>query len=232
MPHVYGWEHLTYLAVFFIAAGVSLTLIKLKVKRQETADIIIKISGGALFALILWNRISIAVFKGDYKLILPDSFCGLSSLCLSLCALFLKRDSLPLHCFCYLSFWGGAIVTFYPDFLGQAQSFLFPATISGLLHHGAALYLSVLMFLTGYFKPCLKKFYAFPVGLSFMTVYGMFLIDALHFKKAMYIGAPLIEGTVLTWYFIALLLISATLLLVFLYEKFLKRKPAAEENGN
>ena len=80
-------------------------------------------------------------------------------------------------------------------------------------------------------KPSLKKFYAFPVGLCFIMCYGMFLIDAFGFESAMYIGKPLIEGSFLTWYVMAVLLIVATLFFVWLYEYLIKRKakPTAEQ---
>lgn len=223
-PHVYGWEHIVYLVIFFAASAGSLAAILLKVKKEKTLDIIVKVLGGVLLALIIWNRICISIHKLDWWYLIPDSFCGLSSLLLAVCAICLKRNSIPFHCLCYISFWGGAIVTFYPDFLGQASSFMYPATISGLLHHSLALYLSVLMIATGYLKPSVKKFYAFPIGLCFMLIYGMFLIDAGIFKTAMYIGKPLIEGSFLTWYVMAILLIGGTFGLVFLYEFLMKKR--------
>ena len=223
-PHVFGWEHLIYLFLFFAVSGGTLTAVKLKVKKEKTLDIIIKCLGGFLLALIIWNRISIAIHKNSAWFLIPDSFCGLSSLCLAVCALACKRDALPFHCLCYISFWGGAIVTFYPDFLGQASSFMYHATISGMLHHGIALYISVLMGITGYVKPSLKKFYAFPVGLCFFMCFGIFLIDALGFETAMFIGKPLIPNTYLTWYVMSVLLIGGTLAGVCIYEYVLKKK--------
>lgn len=228
MPQVFGWQHIVYLVVFFAAAAGSLVAVKIKVKDEKTLNVIIKSMGGLLLALIIWNRIAICLHKdNNWWLLLPDSFCGFSSLGLAVCALVCKRDQLPLHCFAYLSFWGGGITTFYPDFLPQNESFFYPATISGLLHHSIAFYIAVLMALTGFMKPSLKKFYAFPVGLCMIMCYGLFLIDALKFKKAMYIGQPLISGTFLTWYVVAAMLIVLTLGGVWLYEYLLKRKANA-----
>lgn len=229
MPKVFGWEHIVYLVLFFAAFAGSLTAIKLKVKSEKTLNIIIKCLGAALLVFIVWNRISICVHKSSAKYLIPDSFCGVTSLSFAIAALLCKRDALPLHCLVYIAFWGGAITTFYPDFIGQASSIMYPATISGLLHHGMSFYLSVVMVATGFMKPSLKKFYAFPVGLCIMMVYGLFLIDALKFKKAMYIGSPLIEGTFLTWYVVAAMMISVTLGGVFLYEYLLKRKSLKKE---
>lgn len=224
MPHVYGWEHIVYLVLFWAAFGGTLAAILLKVKSEKTLEIIIKSLGGFLLVLIIWNRISIAVFRQNAWRLIPDSFCGVSSLCLAICALVCKRDALPFHCLCYIAFWGGAITTFYPDFLGQASSFLFPATISGLLHHGVAMYIAVVLVVTGYVKPSLKKFYAFPVGLCIIMCYGLFLIDALKFGSAMYIGKPLIPNTFVTWYVVAALLIGASYAAVWGYEYAVKKK--------
>ncbi len=227
MPKVYGWEHIVYLLLFFAAFAGTLTAIKLKVKNEKTLRIIIMSVGGLLLAFIIFNRIAICFHKSNAKYLIPDSFCGVTSLCFAICALACKRDALPLHCLVYIAFWGGAITTFYPDFIGQNSSVLYPATISGLLHHGIAFYLSVLMVVTGYVKPCLKKFYAFPVGLCFMLCYGIFLIDALKFDHAMYIGKPLVAGTFLTWYVVAPMMIAVTLGGVLLYEFILKKKKSA-----
>lgn len=227
-PHVFGWEHIVYMVLFFAAFAGTLVAIKLKVKKEKTLDIIIKCLGGFLLALIVWNRIAIAFHRGSAWGLVPDSFCGVASLCLAICALACKRDALPFHCFCYIAFYGGIIVTFYPNFLGQASSFMYPATISGLMHHGVSAYLSVLLVITGYVKPCLKKIYAFPIGLSFMMCWGLFLMDAFgttvpEFENAMFIRAPLIPGTYLTWYVMAILLIGVTAAGLFIYEYALKK---------
>lgn len=229
MPHAYGWEHIVYLVLFFAAFIGSLVAIKLKVKKEKTLEIIIKSVGGFLLALIIWNRIAIAFHRGTAWGLVPDSFCGVASLCLAVCVLCFKKDALPFHWVCYIAFYGGLIVTFYPNFLGQNSSFMYPATISGLLHHGVAAYLSVLMVITGYMKPCLKKIYAFPIGLSFMMCWGLFLMDAFgeivpDFEHAMFIRDPLIPNTYLTWYVMFVVLIAATAGGLFLYEYILKRR--------
>lgn len=233
MPHVYGWQHLVYLAVFIAAFAGSLTAVKLKVRDEKIVDIIIKCLGGVLLVLIIWNRIAICQHKGSWWFLIPDSYCGLSSFGLAICALVCKRDSLPLHCFAYLSFYGGAIATFYPDFLGQNESFMYPATISGLLHHSLGFYIAVFMVATGFMKPSLKKFYAFPIGLCFIACYGIFLIDALKFETAMYIFKPLIPNSFLTWYVLAPVLIAATFGGIYLYEYLCKKKnkPAASNEA-
>jgi predicted benzoate:H+ symporter BenE len=112
----------------------------------------------------------------------------------------------------------------YPDFIGQAQSIFYPLTISGLLHHSVSLYLSVLMIVTGFFQPTIRKFYIFPLGMSFYMTYGVFLMDCVGLEEAMYIHEPLIEGTIFTWYFVGFLICVITAVLLLMWEFIKTRK--------
>lgn len=233
---LYGWEHITFLALYVVAFIVSIVLIKLYVKSDKKIDLTVKCLGGALLALIIFNRIAIAFHRESGWGLVPDSFCGVGSLCLALTCLFLKRGAAPYHVFVYTMFFGGLIAVFYPDFIGQkfheeATSFLYPATISGLLHHAMACYISVFLFVTGHFKPSVKKTYYLPIAMCFMLVYGIFLIDACGFETAMYIGAPLIPNTFIAWYVVEPALVGAAYGFAFLYEYLVKKKAlkASEE---
>ena len=232
---LYGWAHITYIAVAIVAGVVSLVLIKLKVKSEKTLDLTVKCLGGVLIALVVFNRIAIAVHRESGWGLVPDSFCGVGSLALAICCLFLKRGALPYHVFVYCMLFGGTIVIFYPDFLGQqfhgeATSFLYPATISGMLHHTLASYISVLLLVTRHFKPCVKKTYALPIALCFMVTYGIFLIEACGFETAMYIGKAIIPGTFITWYVVFPALVVAAYGIAFLYEYLFKEKTADAED--
>ena len=131
-------------------------------------------------------------------------------------------------------FFGGLITIFYPDFLGQqfhgeATSFMYPATISGMLHHALAGYISVFLFVTGHFKPCVKKTYALPIMMCFTLVYGLFLLDALKFENAMYIHKPLIPNTFIAWYVVEPALVGVAYGVAFLYEYLVKKKSEKTE---
>ena len=228
---IYGWEHLTFIGIYVAAFAVSLVLIKLKIKSERIIDIIVKALGGVLLAFLLFNRIAICFYRESAWGLIPDSFCGVGSLGLAISCIFFKRGALPYHAFVYWMFFGGLITVFYPDFIGQifhgnATSFMYPATISGMLHHALAAYISVLLCLTGHFKPCVKKTYALPVMMCFTLVYGVFLLDALKFEKAMYIGAPLVPGTFITWYVVEPALVAFAYGVAFLYEYLIKKKNA------
>lgn len=226
VPKVFGYQHLIYIAVFLVVTAVSVIVVRKKAHDGRFTEAVMRLTGGILVALLIWNRFSIAAFKGNQMLLIPDSFCGLCSLCFGLTALIGKRDNILLHYFVYLGIYGGAINTVYPDYLGQADSFLFPATISGMLHHSVSLYLGILMLVTGYIRPTVKKFYVFPLGMCVFLAYGLLLMDWLGFEKAMYIHQPLIENSVLTWYFVGLLIMVAQAVFLGTVELVRKRRSA------
>lgn len=226
-PRIYGWQHIIYLIIFIIISVGTLALIKLKVRREKTVDIIVKSVGGALLAIIIANRISLIRFYDSVWALVPNTVCGTTSLLFGLWTVFGKRDSLPFHFLVYIAFWGGLIASVYPTFIGQNEYFTYFPTLTGLMHHSISLYLSVLLVMTGYVKPKLNKFYAFPVGFCFLMVYGIFLLDALGDKipdGAMYIFSPLVPGTFLTWYVVGPALILGSLGLLCLWEKVLYPK--------
>ena len=97
MPHVYGWQHILYLVIYFAAFAGGLTAVLMKVKRESTLGLIFKISGGVLLALVIANRIAIAFHRGTAWGLIPDSYCGLGNLCLAIALLVCKRDALPFH---------------------------------------------------------------------------------------------------------------------------------------
>ena len=220
MPKVYGWEHLTYLAVCVVLAVVSIFLIKKYVKSEKTLTLIVKILGGVLFACIAWNRISLSISHKNAMRLLPDTFCGISSLILSLTMMIGKRDNRVLHFICYLGFIGGLITVAYPDFIGQADSIFYSDTISGLLHHTVMLYSVIFMTITGYFVPTIKKWYVLPLGLCCVMTFGIFEISVLGFCDAMQIFSPLLPDTVFTWWFCGILLLVFSYIVMSLFEYF------------
>lgn len=52
---------------------------------------------------------------------------------------------------------GGIITTFYPNFIGQNPSFMYPPTILGMMHHTWSAIVVILMFMFGYLNLTYKK---------------------------------------------------------------------------
>ena len=231
---LYGWQHITFLAIFIAAFAGSLVFIKLKVKSERAIDFTVKGLGWALLALVVFNRIAISFHRETALGLIPDSFCGVGSLGLAICCIAFKRSALPYHVFVYCMLFGGGIATFYPDFLGQefhgeATSFLYPATISGIMHHSLAFYIAVLLLVTGHFKPSVKKTYALPIAICFELAYGLFLMEVINFETAMYIGTRIIPNTFIGWFVVYPALVGAAYGGAFLYEYLVKKKAQKDE---
>ncbi len=230
---VYGISHIIYMVLCILLFLVSLICIKKYVKEEKTINKIIKTTALVLLIMIILNRISVTYYdvvvnKRDgytWLNLIPNSFCGLSSLVLSLSVLFLKKDNKILHCISYLGFLGGFLTFFYPDFL-DTQSFFDIRSITGLLHHTIMVYLIVLMILTKYFVPSLKKWHIYPIGMCIIMTFAIFLKDALGFSKSFQINEPLLKSSpVLTsWYIVGIISIILQILFIFIYEHLNNKK--------
>ena len=179
-----------------------------------------KVIGGLLFCCVLWNWTTLAVKNSNALNLIPDTFCGISSVILSLSMLIGGKDNKFFHFICYLGFVGGLVTVVYPDFIGQSDSIFYPATISGLLHHTVMLYAIVLMIITKYFVPTIKKWYILPLGLCCIMTLGIFEITVLDFGDAMQIFKPILPDTPLYWWFCGLLLLPAAYIAMVIFEYF------------
>lgn len=225
MPQIYGIEHIIYLIITISMMVVATLLIKKYVHTEQQLTFVIKIIGGLLLVAILWNRWSVSYYRSGFNAFLPGSFCGASSLFFALSTLFLKKNQAPFHCLIYIGMLGGLITIVYPDFIGQADSVLYPPTISGLLHHTIMFYLAVLMIITGYVKPNLKKWHYLPLGLSLYMTYGLFLVTVLGYGDAMLIYSPILEGTPLNWIVCGAMMLCLHFLFLLGWNRYQRKIP-------
>lgn len=225
MPHVYGIEHILYLAVT-LSATVAVWLLAARYCRGEKGSaILVKSIAAVLLCTLVWNRISIACYSESFALALvPTSFCGMSSLLFSLATLLGKRDNKALHCVAYVGMLGGLLTVFYPDFVGQADSIFHSRTISGLAHHSITIMLFGAMLAVGYLKPSLKRWYCLPLGLCTYITFGLFFIQAFDMDGAMYITKPILPDTPLVWYVIGLIFVPVHVLLLLGWELLVVRR--------
>ena len=183
-----------------------------------------------LFWIIFANRLAL-VFEHDtpnWQKLITDSFCSTSSYVLSLALIFGKKDNKVLHFVWLIALAGGVITTFYPNFIDQHPSFLYPPTILGMMHHTWSAIVVVLLFICNYFRITYKKWYCTAVGLMAYLSFGAFLLCVLDYGNPFYMVEPALDGTVFTIWGIAPIYIGAYGLILLTVELARKRRSVSK----
>ena len=225
VPQVYGIEHVLYLVITALLAGATLLLVKKSVKSQKGINLFLKILAILLLISILANRLS-QVFRYDnvrWYAIIPDSFCGMDSLVLSLAVLFGKKDNNVLHFVWLVELFGGIATCVYPTFVSQNASFFYLPTISGLLHHSFTGMLVVALLMFKQIDITYKKWYCTLFGFTCYLTLGAFLMATFPISDAFHIVEPLLPNTPLTaWVMGPIYAVVYAIILVAV--EFFKRK--------
>lgn len=229
MHKLFGLAHILYIVISTII-GVLVILLSYKfAKTKKQESIILKIIAFLLFVSIMTNRLS-QVFRYDnvrWYCIIPDSFCGMTSLVLSLAVLFGKKDNNVLHFVWLLGLFGGISTVIYATFVDQGPTIFYLPTISGLIHHSFSALLVVLLLMFKQIDITYKKWYCTFFGLTCYMTLGAFLMHTFELSDAFHISEPLISGTNLTaWVMAPMYAVgySLVLLIVELIKKYKKCK--------
>lgn len=223
---IWGIEHIIYFVAFVLGAAAVLIYLKKYAKTEQVKRLTVKCLAGVLLIAIVTNRISI-VFKTEvpeWKWLIPDSFCGMSSLVLALAVLLGKKDNNVLHFVWLLALAGGVITMFYPEFLPQNPSIFYLPTISGLLHHSISAVLVLALLFSKNLIITYKKWYCTLFGFTSYLSFGCFLIYVLNFHDAYCIVNPILSGTPLTIWVIAPIYCVVYAFLLFIFELIRKQK--------
>lgn len=199
-PELFGIEHILYLIISTLVASVTLLLAKKYAKDDKSQKVFLKIIAFLLFVAIVTNRLS-QVFRYDtvrWYLIIPDSFCGMTSLVLALAVLFGKRDNNVLHFVWLLGLFGGVSSSIYASYVGQGETIFYLPTISGLLHHSISATLVVALLMFNQIDITYKKWYCTFFGLTTYMTLGAFMMQTFDMSDAYHIAEPLIPDTILT----------------------------------
>ena len=206
MPaQLFGIEHFIYIGITAACAGVGLICAKKFAKTEKSQNIVLKSLALALLIAILANRLS-QVFRYQttrWEQIIPDSYCGLTSLVLSLAVLFGKEDNNAYHFLWILALFGGISTVIYATFLDQGPTIFYLPTISGLLHHSFSATLVIALLLFKQIHITYKKWYCTLFGFTCYLSLGAFLIGCLGLSDAFHIYTPLIPDTPLTTWVMA-----------------------------
>jgi len=232
---VFGIEHFLYIGITTFLSVFGLLLAKKYAKTEKSKTIIIKALALALLVSILLNRLS-QVFRYGlvrWEQIIPDSYCGMTSLVLALAVLFGKKDNSVLHFTWILAIFGGISTVIYPAFIGQGPTVFYLPTISGLLHHSFSAIVGITVLQFGWMRVTYKKWYCTLFGFTCYLTVGAFLIGCLGISDAFHIYTPLLDGTPLTtWVMAPIYAICYALILLIIELVRKKQKPSNDETNN
>lgn len=197
---VFGSVHLIYLLITLPLSFIGLFLAKKYAKSEKSQAVVLKSIAILLFIWILINRLSQVFRYSDvrWEQIIPDSFCGMTSLCLSLAVLFGKKDNVAYHFLWLLGLVGSSITIFNPTFLDQGPSVFYLPTISGLLHHSICLVMVCALLLFKQIYISYKKWYCTLFGFTVYLTLGAFQMSVFGFSDSFHIAEPILSGTPLT----------------------------------
>ena len=201
MPaQLFGAQHILYIILSTaLGSGVLLTANKLA-RTEKQRQYVLRLLALLLLVAIVTNRLS-QVFRYDtvrWYCLIPDSFCGMTSLVLALGVLLGKRDNAVLHFTWLLGIFGGISTVIYATFVDQGPTIFYLPTISGLLHHSLSAMVVVAIFLFKQLDVTYKKWYCTLFGFTAYLTVGAFLMNIFALEDAMHLAEPLLEGTPFT----------------------------------
>ena len=198
--NVFGSAHLIYLLITIPLSVLTLFLAKKYAKTERSQSIVLKAIAVLLLIWILINRLSQVFRYSDvrWEQIIPDSFCGMTSLALSLAVLFGKKDNVAYHFLWSLGLLGALITLFNPTFLNQGPSIFYLPTISGLLHHSLCLIMVCALLMFNQIYITYKKWYCTLFGFTSYLTLGAFQMSVFGFSDSFHIAEPILSGTPLT----------------------------------
>lgn len=222
---VFGVVHFIYLAITVPLTVIGLLLAKKLAKTEKAQSIVLKSLGGLLLIWIIINRLSQVYRYSDvrWEQIIPDSFCGMTSLVLALAVLLGKKDNCAYHFTWFLGLIGALITVFNPTFLDQGASIFYLPTISGLLHHSVALVVVGALLIFKQIQITYKKWYCTFFGFTAYMTVGAFQIAVLGFADSFHIFEPILEGTPLTAWVMAPLYMAGYGIVILIIELVRKK---------
>ena len=223
MPKIFGIEHIIYMIITFAVMIAGLILIGKFCKSDKSKLLTVKISGIVLLITILINRYACTVYWPGCNY-LPASLCGTLSLIFGIFLIVARKDSKLLHSIVYAALLAGLFSTIYPTYIGQGSTiFCFP-TITSLLHHSMDIFCAILLFVTGWVKPNIKKWASWLFLYFGLICYGLFMIKYMGESNAMSINAPLLAGTNLDWLHLGLYFTIVYTVFLIVYDVIKNKK--------
>jgi tellurite resistance protein TehA-like permease len=225
-PELFGIEHILYIVISTVIGGVGLYLAYKYAKDEKKQNIILKIIAVLLFVSVMTNRIS-QVFRYEevrWYCIIPDSFCAMTSLVLSIAVLFGKKNNNAYHFLWLLGLFGGISTVIYASFVGQGPTIFYIPTITGLLHHSFSAILVVALLMFKQIDITYKKWYCTLFGFTSYLTVGAFLMHTFNLSDAFHIAEPLLPNTPLTAWVMGPMYAAAYAVILFAIEIYKKKR--------
>lgn len=207
--------HLLVIALWVIATVLLILFTCLFAKTEKSKVLVIKITAGVLLLATTLSRFIYYDWKPSIVDFLPSSFCSTMGFILPLFVLFCKKDSKTLYFAVFAGFMGGVITVLSGDDIGQQR---FQNTLISYFYHGLMSSLAMLCVAVKYCRPTLNKVPRLFVALCVMVVYGLFTNQVFGFSNNMFLNSPLIDGTILTWWFVGIMFILIAIIVAIVYE--------------
>ena len=223
---IFGWEHIVYLSIWLVVSISVLICVKKFAKTEKAQKIAVKTMGGVLLLSILTSRIAQTFLWGDFTWynFFPTTFCGTSSLVLSLAVLLGKKDNNVLHFVWFIALVGGIVTSVYPDFLERHTSFFHLDVITSFLHHSLSILMVVMLLMLKQINITYKKWYCTLFGFCCYLSYGAFLMSTFNFSDAFCMFRPILSGTPLTVWVMAPIYIALYAITVLIVELVRRKK--------
>ena len=179
--------------------------------------------------LIVYEGVVVHHREGwTWAMLLPFTYCSFLSIVTPIVLIFFKKDNKALHCLTYFSFFGGFSVFFAPWL--NDTTFFTPSSIFAMLHHAFMFVISILLFITKYIRPSMRRFYIYPVGVAMIILLGVFEKYVLKFPVGMMVGEPLLESMphLTSWWGLWIGGTFLVFIFIFFYEFVINKKEAKE----
>lgn len=162
----------------------------------------------------------------NWWVVLPNGLCGFTCMLLPISTLIKPRNNAAYHCFVYLALIGAVVTLIYPVEYYKNFNFFHPYAFFGMLYHGLALMLCILLIVTKSFRPNLRKWWVMPLSYALILIFGAFELFVLGIPHAMNLDRPLFDAMPIlsSWYGCGICATLTAVLVAGIYELAHKKK--------
>lgn len=227
---VFGLEHILYLLISILLLTITTIILKKKIKDDKKIEIMFRIIGLIGLIVIILNRIAISIRDNNFILLIPDSYCGMTSLLTSIALLFFKKDNILLHGLWLIAIIGDLVSIIDPGFISKDHSIFYFPVITSFFHHTITLYAIILVFIFKYINLTINKAYIQLIMLLIYLSIGLIEIYGFKLHDAYYINEPILKNTFLTTWGMIPIYTLIYLIIMFIVGYFNRQNKKNESN--